>query len=272
MIRLWNSTTEIPATSACFIEGNSAKRAARNNDDVMQRTIARIMYCMPCCVVVPTSYLLSIRLTLTRGFFWCVYLVFYRFVVFFYLFGPHLLRILSATGWAAVPNDSEQMVMVSFVCDASCELSGSLSPCFTTGVNMGACGSAPKAPAKPENTFRFQVIPDKFESIEEVQDALRGAGLESSEIIVAVDFTKSNEQTGAQSFGGTLLSTDMMGSFRAEASWGTGCTFALTCDFMSSPVAPDYPREIAFMQQHEFVQIHAFYSCLEYQTNHVWTA
>ena len=76
---------------------------------------------------------------------------------------------------------------------------------------MGACGSAPQVQTKAMPTSprahaeRFETIRDRFESIEEVQEALRGAGLESSEVIVAVDFTKSNEQTGARSFGGAIL-------------------------------------------------------------------
>ncbi|KAI5083505.1 hypothetical protein GOP47_0003248 [Adiantum capillus-veneris] len=40
-----------------------------------------------------------------------------------------------------------------------------------------------------------------------VTDALRGAGLESSNLIVGIDFTKSNEWTGRQSFNGQSLHT-----------------------------------------------------------------
>lgn len=91
---------------------------------------------------------------------------------------------------------------------------------------MGCCGSAPQAPdtqykAQPtsprQHAERFETIRDRFESIEEVQEALRGAGLESSEVIVAVDFTKSNEQTGARSFGGALLLADRM-SYRGSCA------------------------------------------------------
>lgn len=76
---------------------------------------------------------------------------------------------------------------------------------------MGSCLSEPevvpqpKPAPRPNHAENFARIRDRFESIEEVQEALRGAGLESSEVIVAVDFTKSNEQTGARSFGGTPL-------------------------------------------------------------------
>jgi len=36
----------------------------------------------------------------------------------------------------------------------------------------------------------------RYESIEDVQQALRRTGLESSELIIGIDFTKSNEWTG----------------------------------------------------------------------------
>ncbi|EFJ43779.1 hypothetical protein VOLCADRAFT_119008, partial [Volvox carteri f. nagariensis] len=54
-------------------------------------------------------------------------------------------------------------------------------------------------------TLRFRAIADRFNSVEEVQDALRKGGLESSNLIVALDFTKSNEWTGKRSFGGKSL-------------------------------------------------------------------
>ncbi|XP_042475925.1 E3 ubiquitin-protein ligase RGLG3-like [Macadamia integrifolia] len=43
-------------------------------------------------------------------------------------------------------------------------------------------------------------IPDKFSSLDEVISALRDAGLESSNLILGIDFTKSNEWTGKYSF------------------------------------------------------------------------
>merc|ERR1711998_766957 len=51
----------------------------------------------------------------------------------------------------------------------------------------------------------FRPIPDQFSSICEVQRALRGAGLESSNLILGIDFTKSNTWTGHRSFGGRCL-------------------------------------------------------------------
>ncbi|XP_073296472.1 E3 ubiquitin-protein ligase RGLG3-like isoform X4 [Primulina huaijiensis] len=43
-------------------------------------------------------------------------------------------------------------------------------------------------------------ISDNFNSLKEVIDALRDAGLESSNLILGIDFTKSNEWTGKYSF------------------------------------------------------------------------
>ncbi|XP_043696348.1 E3 ubiquitin-protein ligase RGLG3 [Telopea speciosissima] len=43
-------------------------------------------------------------------------------------------------------------------------------------------------------------IPDNFSSLDEVISALRDAGLESSNLILGIDFTKSNEWTGKYSF------------------------------------------------------------------------
>merc|ERR1719359_2749148 len=49
------------------------------------------------------------------------------------------------------------------------------------------------------------MIPDQYKSLEEVTTALRLAGLESSQLIVGVDFTGSNQVTGKRSFGGRCL-------------------------------------------------------------------
>lgn len=47
---------------------------------------------------------------------------------------------------------------------------------------------------------RFSTIADNYTSLEEVTSALAHAGLESSNLIVGIDFTKSNEWTGKESF------------------------------------------------------------------------
>ena len=52
---------------------------------------------------------------------------------------------------------------------------------------------------------KSSAIGDNFETLAQVQSALRKAGLESSDLIVGVDFTKSNTWTGERSFGGRSL-------------------------------------------------------------------
>ncbi|WOL18824.1 hypothetical protein Cni_G27621 [Canna indica] len=52
---------------------------------------------------------------------------------------------------------------------------------------------------------KYSYIPDNYTSLEQVTAALREAGLESSNLIVGIDFTKSNEWTGKRSFHGQSL-------------------------------------------------------------------
>lgn len=54
-------------------------------------------------------------------------------------------------------------------------------------------------------TLKFRSIADNYSSLEQVQEALRREGLESCNLIIAVDFTKSNEWTGKSSFQGRSL-------------------------------------------------------------------
>uniref|UniRef100_A0A5B6Z798 Putative E3 ubiquitin-protein ligase RGLG2-like isoform X1 n=1 Tax=Davidia involucrata TaxID=16924 RepID=A0A5B6Z798_DAVIN len=59
-------------------------------------------------------------------------------------------------------------------------------------------GRAPEPQRKLDR--RYSRIADNYNSLEEVTGALAHAGLESSNLIVGIDFTKSNEWTGARSF------------------------------------------------------------------------
>ncbi|CAL9761349.1 unnamed protein product [Musa acuminata subsp. burmannicoides] len=52
---------------------------------------------------------------------------------------------------------------------------------------------------------RYSRISDNYNSLDQVTEALSQAGLESSNLIVGVDFTKSNEWTGKHSFRGRSL-------------------------------------------------------------------
>ena len=56
-----------------------------------------------------------------------------------------------------------------------------------------------------KTTYRFETIRDKYHTTQEVQQGLRDAGLESSNLIVAIDFTKSNTWTGKARFQGRCL-------------------------------------------------------------------
>jgi len=57
----------------------------------------------------------------------------------------------------------------------------------------------------PQKKSGFYAIQDTFATVEEVQKALRKEGLESSNLIIGMDFTSSNTWTGKQSFGGKSL-------------------------------------------------------------------
>ncbi|XP_076960227.1 E3 ubiquitin-protein ligase RGLG2-like [Bidens hawaiensis] len=47
---------------------------------------------------------------------------------------------------------------------------------------------------------KYSLIPDNYETLDQVTSALAEAGLESSNLIVGIDFTRSNEWTGMKSF------------------------------------------------------------------------
>ena len=67
---------------------------------------------------------------------------------------------------------------------------------------MGLCNSK-QLPQEPVvNQPRFQRIVDSFETLEEVSEALRKEGLEACQLIVGIDFTKSNTWTGKVTFNG----------------------------------------------------------------------
>mmetsp|Transcript_60200 Transcript_60200/g.141756 ORF Transcript_60200/g.141756 Transcript_60200/m.141756 type:complete len:278 (+) Transcript_60200:130-963(+) len=66
------------------------------------------------------------------------------------------------------------------------------------------CGGT-SSEQEEEKRSGFYSIQDSYNSIEEVQLALRKVGLESSDLILGIDFTKSNTWTGERSFGGKCL-------------------------------------------------------------------
>eukprot|EP00656_Telonema_subtile_P055504 TRINITY_DN8615_c0_g1_i3.p1 TRINITY_DN8615_c0_g1~~TRINITY_DN8615_c0_g1_i3.p1 ORF type:complete len:386 (-),score=63.67 TRINITY_DN8615_c0_g1_i3:117-1274(-) len=66
------------------------------------------------------------------------------------------------------------------------------------GTEMGCTSSTPGGDGAACSTFH--PIPDRFHNITQVQQAVREAGLESSNLILGVDFTKSNTWTGRETF------------------------------------------------------------------------
>eukprot|EP01025_Chloroclados_australasicus_P012864 TRINITY_DN1615_c1_g2_i1.p1 TRINITY_DN1615_c1_g2~~TRINITY_DN1615_c1_g2_i1.p1 ORF type:complete len:331 (+),score=22.09 TRINITY_DN1615_c1_g2_i1:225-1217(+) len=70
---------------------------------------------------------------------------------------------------------------------------------------MGAFCGKPASEQQPQALAKFYTIRDNYESVDEVTDALRQQGLESSNLIIGVDFTKSNEWSGKHSFYGRSL-------------------------------------------------------------------
>ncbi|XP_023728679.1 E3 ubiquitin-protein ligase RGLG2 [Lactuca sativa] len=73
-------------------------------------------------------------------------------------------------------------------------------PAVATPAPAPAYGGPP--PHRPQNKFdrRYSTIADSYHSLEQVSEALARAGLESSNLILGIDFTKSNEWTGSRSF------------------------------------------------------------------------
>ncbi|GFP88420.1 E3 ubiquitin-protein ligase rglg2 [Phtheirospermum japonicum] len=61
-------------------------------------------------------------------------------------------------------------------------------------------GGPPPPETKKRLERKYSRIDDNYNTLDQVTDALARAGLESSNLIVGIDFTKSNEWTGARSF------------------------------------------------------------------------
>lgn len=61
-------------------------------------------------------------------------------------------------------------------------------------------GGGPPPESRKRLERKFSRIDDNYHTLDQVTDALARAGLESSNLIVGIDFTKSNEWTGAKSF------------------------------------------------------------------------
>ncbi|KAK8497659.1 hypothetical protein V6N13_141274 [Hibiscus sabdariffa] len=66
-------------------------------------------------------------------------------------------------------------------------------------------GKAARLQRKQSAKQKYGFIPDNFSTLDQVTKALREAGLESSNLILGIDFTKSNEWTGRVSFNNRSL-------------------------------------------------------------------
>lgn len=75
----------------------------------------------------------------------------------------------------------------------------------TSSQRYGGGGHSRPELAQRRLDRRYSRIADNYNSLEEVTEALARAGLESSNLIVGIDFTKSNEWTGKRSFNGRSL-------------------------------------------------------------------
>jgi hypothetical protein len=79
----------------------------------------------------------------------------------------------------------------------------STAPLHTTPQKMGCASSVE---LERGHTLRRLIgNPDRFRSFDEVEAALRRAGLESSQLIIGIDCTRSNTWNGAKTFGGRSL-------------------------------------------------------------------
>ncbi|KAL8461798.1 hypothetical protein ACS0TY_033049 [Phlomoides rotata] len=71
--------------------------------------------------------------------------------------------------------------------------------------NTGSAGAMTSSSSGIDKKKKYAYIPDNFTSIDQVTAALRESGLESSNLILGIDFTKSNEWTGKLSFNNRSL-------------------------------------------------------------------
>eukprot|EP01124_Arcella_intermedia_P013682 TRINITY_DN2009_c0_g1_i1.p1 TRINITY_DN2009_c0_g1~~TRINITY_DN2009_c0_g1_i1.p1 ORF type:complete len:284 (+),score=42.44 TRINITY_DN2009_c0_g1_i1:75-926(+) len=89
-----------------------------------------------------------------------------------------------------------------------------------------------------KSASHFARIADKFHTLEEVQEGLRSCGLESSNLIIGVDFTKSNTWNGKLTFEGKCLhqiEPDKVNPYQ-EVIWIMGRTLAPLDDDNLIPV------------------------------------
>ncbi|XP_058112901.1 E3 ubiquitin-protein ligase RGLG2-like [Magnolia sinica] len=74
------------------------------------------------------------------------------------------------------------------------------TPAWATSPSPSYASSYSEPEVTSRSNRRYSRIADNYNSLDQVTAALAQAGLESSNLIVGIDFTKSNEWTGARSF------------------------------------------------------------------------
>ncbi|XP_059661913.1 E3 ubiquitin-protein ligase RGLG4 [Cornus florida] len=83
------------------------------------------------------------------------------------------------------------------------------NPSFTLPLQPSNPPQASNIPSSSSETGKkknkYHYIPDNFSTLDQVTAALRESGLESSNLILGIDFTKSNEWTGKVSFNNRSL-------------------------------------------------------------------
>ena len=78
--------------------------------------------------------------------------------------------------------------------------------------NMNGGQAQPVAAIKEPNSNRPQ-LPDKHKTMEELVQCLRQAGIESMNLVVGFDFSKSNEWTGEKTYGKNLHGVDYLNPY-----------------------------------------------------------
>ncbi|XP_010092471.2 E3 ubiquitin-protein ligase RGLG4 [Morus notabilis] len=79
----------------------------------------------------------------------------------------------------------------------------SYRPAISRELSMDKSSTTSKSAGTKKHKYAY--IPDSFTSLPQVTEALRKEGLESSNLILGIDFTKSNEWTGKVSFNNRSL-------------------------------------------------------------------
>uniref|UniRef100_A0A453K4K4 RING-type domain-containing protein n=1 Tax=Aegilops tauschii subsp. strangulata TaxID=200361 RepID=A0A453K4K4_AEGTS len=107
----------------------------------------------------------------------------------------------------SAPQAAEDLVVSSSSYSHSAVAAAPASPAHA--VSVPPVSRTIKTPAvaskRPKLERKYSKIVDQYRSLDEVIEALAQAGLESSNLIIGIDFTKSNEWTGKRSFNGVSL-------------------------------------------------------------------